>query len=78
MLAAAVKAVGRIDQKVLATWLHSHTVNTIVGPLRWDAAGDPQGSLLLAQWQSGELQIVAPRSAATTTHVVNPKPGWGS
>ena len=78
VLAAAVKAVGRIDQKALATWLHSHTVNTIVGPLRWDAAGDPQGSLLLAQWQSGELQIVAPRSAATTTHVVNPKPGWGS
>ena len=76
VLAAAVQAVGRIDQKALAAWLHSHTVDTIVGPLKWDSAGDPEGSLLLAQWQGGELQIVAPKSAATTTTVVNPKPGW--
>lgn len=76
VLAAAVTAVGRIDQKALAAWLHAHTVNTIVGPLRWDAAGDPEGSLLLAQWQNGRLQIVAPKSAATTATVVNPKPGW--
>jgi branched-chain amino acid transport system substrate-binding protein len=78
VLAAAVKAVGRIDQKALAAWLHTHTVSTIVGPLKWDKAGDPLGSLLLAQWQGGKLQIVAPKSAATTTRVVNPKPGWGS
>jgi branched-chain amino acid transport system substrate-binding protein len=77
VLAAAVKAVGRLDQTALATWLHSHTVTTIVGPLKWNAAGDPLGSLLLAQWQNGRLQIVAPKSAATTTSVVNPKPGWG-
>jgi branched-chain amino acid transport system substrate-binding protein len=78
VLAAAVKAVRRIDQKALAAWLHSHTVSTIVGPLKWDSAGDPLGSLLLAQWQGGKLQIVAPKSAATTSQVVNPKPGWGS
>jgi branched-chain amino acid transport system substrate-binding protein len=78
VLAAAVNAIGRIDQQALATWLHAHTVNTIVGPLRWDSAGDPEGSLLLAQWQNGTLQIVAPKSAATTTAVVNPLPGWAS
>lgn len=78
VLAAAVKAVGKIDQKALAAWLHSHTVNTIVGPLKWDSAGDPEGSLLLAQWQRGELKIIAPKSAATTNSVVNPKPGWTS
>ena len=78
VLAAAVNAVGRIDQQALATWLHAHTVNTIVGPLKWDSAGDPEGSLLLAQWQNGALQIVAPKSAATTTAVVNPMPGWAS
>lgn len=76
VLAAAVRAVGRIDQQALATWLHTHTVDTIVGPLKWDAAGDPEGSLLLAQWQNGTLQIVAPKSAATSATVVNPKPGW--
>ncbi len=78
VLAAAVTAVGRIDQAALASWLHSHTVDTIVGPLKWDDRGDPEGSLLLAQWQSGKLQIIAPTSAATTRKVVNPKPAWAS
>jgi branched-chain amino acid transport system substrate-binding protein len=76
VLAAAVKAVGRINQTAMATWLHAHTVDTIVGPLKWDATGDPEGSLLLAQWQSGSLRILAPSSAATTSKVVNPKPAW--
>ena len=78
VLAAAVKAVGKIDQSGLAAWLHSNTVNTIVGPLKWDSTGVPHGTLLLAQWQSGVLQIVAPKTAATTTKVVNPKPAWSS
>lgn len=78
VLAAAVRAVGRIDQKALAAWLHTHTVSTIVGPLKWNSAGDPEGSLLLAQWQGGKLQIVAPKSAATTSHIVTVKPAWAS
>jgi branched-chain amino acid transport system substrate-binding protein len=78
VLAAALHAVGRVDQKALATWLHAHTVSTIVGPLKWNAAGVPEGSLLLAQWQNGQLQIISPKSAATATTVVNPKPGWSS
>jgi branched-chain amino acid transport system substrate-binding protein len=78
VLAAAIRAVGRIDQKALAAWLHTHTVSTIVGPLKWNSAGDPEGSLLLAQWQGGKLQIVAPRSAATTSHIVTVKPAWAS
>jgi branched-chain amino acid transport system substrate-binding protein len=76
VLSAAVKAVGKIDQKALADWLHSHTVNTIVGPLKWDSTGVPEGTLLLAQWQDGTLQIISPKSAATTTQIVNPKPAW--
>jgi len=78
VLAAAVKAVGRIDQKALADWLHSHTVNTIVGPLKWDGSGDPLGTGLLAQWQGNALKVVAPASAATSHTVVYPKPGWSS
>jgi branched-chain amino acid transport system substrate-binding protein len=76
VLAAAVKGVGSVNQHALQDWLHAHTVPTIVGPLKWDAAGDPEGSLLLAQWQQGKLQIVAPASVATSRHVVNPKPAW--
>ena len=42
--------------------------------IRYLAAAE--GSLLLGQWQGGKLRIVAPKSAATTTTVVNLKPGW--
>ena len=78
VLQAAVKAVGSLDQQALANWLHSHTVSTIVGPLKWDKAGDPEGSLLLSQWQHGTLQIVAPASAATSKTVLLTKPAWGN
>jgi len=78
VLGAAVKAVGRIDQKALAAWLHANTVDTIVGPLKWDGRGDPIGLGLLSQWQNGTLRVVAPKSAATSTTVVNPKPGWAN
>jgi branched-chain amino acid transport system substrate-binding protein len=78
VLAAAVKAVGKTDQKALADWLHTHTVDTIVGPLKWDTRGDPVGTGLLSQWQNGTLQVIAPKSAATSNTVVNPKPGWSN
>ena len=78
VLQAAVKAVGSLDQQALANWLHSHTVSTIVGPLKWDKAGDPEGSLLLSQWQHGTLQIVAPASAATSMTILLSKPAWGN
>jgi branched-chain amino acid transport system substrate-binding protein len=78
VLAAAVKAVGRLDQQALASWLHGHTVNTIVGPLKWDKAGDPEGTMLLSQWQNGTLQVVAPAAAATAKTILTSKPAWGA
>jgi branched-chain amino acid transport system substrate-binding protein len=76
VLQAAVVAVGRIDQKALADWLHANSVDTILGKLNWDATGAPQSQFLLAQWQSGKVEIVAPADRATTTTVINPKPDW--
>src|ERR1700733_14267687 len=78
VLASAVKAVGSLNQAALASWLHDNTVSTIVGPLKWDKSGDPEGSLLLSQWQHGTLQVVAPASAATTKNVLLTKPAWGN
>ena len=78
VLQAAVKAVGSLNQAALASWLHGHTVASIVGPLKWDKAGDPEGSLLLSQWQHGTLQVVDPASAATTKTIVLGKPAWGN
>ncbi|MDX6363363.1 MAG: branched-chain amino acid transport system substrate-binding protein, partial [Streptomyces sp.] len=78
VLEAAVKAVGSLDQDKLADWLHTHTVQTIVGPLKWDKRGVPDGNMLLAQWQSGKFEFVAPASQQTVDKAVNPKPGWSS
>ncbi|MBM2614484.1 amino acid ABC transporter substrate-binding protein [Actinoplanes sp. LDG1-06] len=76
VLAAGVTAVGAVDQAKIADWLHANEVTTILGPLSWEATGEPKGKFLLGQWQSGKAQVVAPAEAATTQNVVNPKPDW--
>lgn len=76
VLQAAVVAVGKIDQKALADWLHANSVDTILGKLSWDATGAPQSKFLLAQWQGGKVEIVMPADRATTTTVIHPKPDW--
>jgi branched-chain amino acid transport system substrate-binding protein len=76
ILTAAVTAVGKLDQPAIAEWLHANTVNTIVGPMKWDAAGRSGGSMLLGQFQSGALRVVAPADAATTQNVLHAKPAW--
>ncbi len=76
VLAAGVTAVGSLDQAKLRDWLHANEVQTILGPLSWEATGEPKGKFLLGQWQSGKAQVVAPAEAATSTTVVNPKPDW--
>jgi branched-chain amino acid transport system substrate-binding protein len=76
VLATGVTAVGSLDQAKLRDWLHANEVQTILGPLSWEATGEPKGKFLLAQWQSGKAQVVAPADVATSTTVVNPKPDW--
>jgi branched-chain amino acid transport system substrate-binding protein len=76
VLEAAVKAVGTIDrnrQIELADWLRENEVDTILGPLRWDDAGRPQGEFLVGQWQSGVPEIILPEAAATSDEIV---PEW--
>jgi branched-chain amino acid transport system substrate-binding protein len=77
VLQAAVEAVGSIDdQKALADWLHENSVDTILGTLSWDETGAPEQAFLLAQWQSGTEEVVAPDDVATSDTIVNPKPDW--
>ncbi len=76
VLQKAVEATKTLDQAKIEHYLHGHTVQTILGPLSWDKTGAPQSAFLLAQWQSGAVQIVAPKAAATTSKVVYPKPAW--
>jgi branched-chain amino acid transport system substrate-binding protein len=71
---AAVEAVGSLDQDKLAEWLHANEVETILGPLAWDETGAPTSDFLLAQWQNGAPEIVAPEGAATVDTVVAKTP----
>ena len=76
MLQTAVTTVGSLDQAKIRDWLHANTVQTILGPLAWTKTGEPTGKFLLAQWQSGKAQVVAPAQAATSKTIVHPKPDW--
>jgi branched-chain amino acid transport system substrate-binding protein len=76
VMQAAVEAVGSIDdQAALADWLHSNSVDTILGPLSWDDTGAPTGEFLIGQWQNGKPEIVLPPDAATADVELNWKPG---
>ncbi len=73
VLEAAVKAVGSIDdQKKIADWIHQNQVETILGTLRWDERGAPQGEFLIGQWQNGKSEIVLPEDVATSDTIITP------
>jgi branched-chain amino acid transport system substrate-binding protein len=74
VLQAAAEEVGSLDQVKMAEWLHANEVETILGPLSWDETGAPEGQFLLAQWQNGAVEIVAPEDAATVDTVVEKTP----
>jgi branched-chain amino acid transport system substrate-binding protein len=74
VMQAAVEGVGSIDDQLkLADWLRGHTVDTILGPLSWNANGSPKGEFLVGQWQNGKPEIVLPKEAATSDTIVA---GW--
>ena len=71
---AAVEKVGSLDQDKLADYLHANEVTSILGPLAWDETGAPTKQFLLAQWQNGAPEIVAPKDAATVDSAVAKTP----
>jgi len=77
VLLAAVTGAQSLDNTKIADWLHSNKVDTVQGPIGWDALGRPNGSFLLEQYASGTLNVVAPsddpNKAADPAY---PKPSW--
>jgi branched-chain amino acid transport system substrate-binding protein len=74
VLAAAVEAVGSIDdQAKLADWLRANPVQTILGELRWNSDGSPEGDFLIGQWQNGKVEFILPEDIATSDTLVE---GW--
>ena len=52
ILEQAVAATKSLDHKTLAAWLHKNEVQTIVGPIRWDANGEWQNPrVVMAQFR---------------------------
>jgi branched-chain amino acid transport system substrate-binding protein len=79
VVAAAVKAVGCAEQgecqKKLVAWVRANQVDTVVGPLKWDDKGRPQGAHMIQQWVGGKIQIVLPENLKEADFVY-PKPAW--
>lgn len=76
LLEAIAAKTGKIDNATIISTLHSGTWPTLLGDLKWDAVGQPQGSFHLVQWQGGSLVPVYPAAIAKASPVF-PKPGWG-
>ena len=79
VVAAAVKAADCAEpgdcQKKLVEWLRKNEVETVVGPLKWDDKGRPQGAHMIQQWVGGEIKIVLPEDVKEDD-IVFPKPSW--
>jgi len=61
MLAAAAKAVGRIDDKAMAAWLKANQVETVLGPRRFDGKfNSGAADTKLKQVQGGKWVTVWP------------------
>jgi branched-chain amino acid transport system substrate-binding protein len=79
VVAAAVTAVGCAEQgpcqAKLVEWLRTHSVETVVGSLKWDDKGRPQGAHMIQQWVKGKIQIVLPENMKEAD-LIFPKPAW--
>jgi branched-chain amino acid transport system substrate-binding protein len=80
-LAAGVTGAGQVSNGKIAQWLHSHEVQTVLGPVKFDARGenlDALNSALIFQWQPGQHFVqVLPGAAAGSVQPTFPKPNWG-
>ncbi|HEX9905468.1 MAG TPA: amino acid ABC transporter substrate-binding protein [Propylenella sp.] len=78
----AVRATGTTDNLKLSEWLHARTkedpVKTVLGPFYWDERGlPPDRTVLIAQWQDGELKFVYPTDEFEgVADLLYPKPEW--
>jgi branched-chain amino acid transport system substrate-binding protein len=62
VVTTAVKETGSLDQEVLADWLHNNTIQTVIGPINFDANNQNYGPDLqkIKQVQNGEWMVVYP------------------
>jgi branched-chain amino acid transport system substrate-binding protein len=79
-LALAVTADRSLSNAKLIAYLHSHTVQTVVGPVQFSATGQnisPKATALIFQWQGGGARFVQvlPKGPGSV-QIVPTKPTW--
>jgi branched-chain amino acid transport system substrate-binding protein len=80
VLAAAVAATGGLNQQTIASWLHGHTVPTVIGEVKFNENGENTNALQSAtifQWQPNEQFVQVLGRSPGNQQIVNPKPPWG-
>jgi branched-chain amino acid transport system substrate-binding protein len=75
ILQQAVENTQSVDNAKLIEEMHKATFKTVVGPLKFDDVGRPQGSFMVLQWVGDTYKIVAP-DFAKQADPVWPKPNW--
>jgi len=75
VLQQAVENTQSVDNAKLIDEMHASTFNTVVGPLKFNELGQPQGSFMILQWQGGSYVIVYPEFAKQADPIW-PKPEW--
>ncbi len=79
IVAQAVEATGGTDNAKIVAYLHSGvTLNSVQGPVRFDALGENgAAAAFVFQWQQGKFVQVLPGMAGSD-QVLDPKPPWSN
>ncbi|MGB9116064.1 amino acid ABC transporter substrate-binding protein [Bradyrhizobium sp.] len=73
LISSAIKATGTIDQAKVSQWLHSNTVDTIVGKITFNALGDwTQRRVLMCQFRNVQGNDVEQFRQAGKQVIVDP------
>lgn len=75
VLGEAVAGAKSLDQTKIRDWLRANTVNTIAGPLKFDAKGLPAPIKFTTQIIDGKVELIWPKDVRTAEPVF-PKPAW--
>jgi branched-chain amino acid transport system substrate-binding protein len=78
IVAQAVTATGGTDNAKIIAYLHSGvTLNSVQGPVRFDALGENgAAAAFVFQWQNGKFDQVLPGNMLGSEQILDPKPPW--
>jgi branched-chain amino acid transport system substrate-binding protein len=78
--AAAITATHSVSNAKIISWLHSATLRTVQGLVKFNSIGENIGSnVFIFQWQHGAKFVqVLPAGAPSSVPILTQKPAWGN